>query len=482
MTKSERQEICINKWKNNLGRGTLNLIMRFGKTRVAQLISERCNYKVPDCKIIIIVPNDITLQNAKQNMVVNENTKVYTFNSYLNHIKESGNHDECYLLIIDEVHKLLNLDLYNHIALIKSKFMLALTGAVLSKIDNSKLNALNCPVIDYIGENEALKEKWIADYREYNLAVELDENEKERYAKFTELISESLSAFNGVQNRINTTLGIKLFDSPFALLLSCFVGKTYKDKNGRTNFIKPTVLRNMCADLQGWNKDLDMTVEYNQQLDKYWNPDNIYERAKIFKSYIKSRNDILIHNRAKKDCVIKLLDRFNLPTICFNESIAMVDELADHYPTDGIPYHSAIESRYVINKETGDYYRTLKGEPKTFGKIGLKKLAIEGMKNGDYKYLFTAKSLVEGTTIENIEMIITTGGSTNPNTHDQKVARGKTYDYANPNKVCIIVNLYIDDFKIDDKEVLSQDKKKLIMRQSQSQIMPIWVQNIEQIE
>lgn len=79
-------------------------------------------------------------------------------------------------------------------------------------------------------------------------------------------------------------------------------------------------------------------------------------------------------------------------------------------------------------------------------------------------------------------MIITTGGSTNPNTHDQKVARGKTYDYANPNKVCIIVNLYIDDFKIDDKEVLSQDKKKLIMRQSQSQIMPIWVQNIEQIE
>lgn len=87
------------------------------------------------------------------------------------------------------------------------------------------------------------------------------------------------------------------------------------------------------------------------------------------------------------------------------------------------------------------------GEPKRLGKTSLKKLAIEGIKNGTYKYLFTAQSLNEGLTIENIEQVITTGGSCNSNTHGQRVARGKTYNYMNPNKNCVIINLYIDDFK-----------------------------------
>ena len=38
MDKSERQEISCNKWRDAKGRGTLNLIMRFGKTRVAAMI------------------------------------------------------------------------------------------------------------------------------------------------------------------------------------------------------------------------------------------------------------------------------------------------------------------------------------------------------------------------------------------------------------------------------------------------------------
>ena len=38
MDKNERQEISCNKWRDAKGKGTLNLIVRFGKTRVAAMI------------------------------------------------------------------------------------------------------------------------------------------------------------------------------------------------------------------------------------------------------------------------------------------------------------------------------------------------------------------------------------------------------------------------------------------------------------
>ena len=106
--------------------------------------------------------------------------------------------------------------------------------------------------------------------------------------------------------------------------------------------------------------------------------------------------------------------------------------------------------------------------------------------------LFTVKSLNEGLTIENIEQVITTGGSCNTQTHENRIARGKTFDYANPNKVCVIINLYIDDFtiKIDVnqedntdilKDVKSRDKQKLIERQSTTVQTPIWVSSISEI-
>jgi len=45
----------------------------------------------------------------------------------------------------------------------------------------------------------------------------------------------------------------------------------------------------------------------------------------------------------------------------------------------------------------------------------------------------------------------------------------------NPNKNCVIINLYIDDFKIGDKDVRSRDKQKLIQRQQDSENVPIWL-------
>lgn len=478
MTKSERQNISIEKWRQANGKGTLNLIMRFGKTRIASEICKRFYEKHLNACIIAVAPNAVTTKNLKDNLP--NKVHVYSANILINGIKKDDN-KSCDLLILDEVHKLLSEETLDSIRKINYHYILCLTGSTLDKKSIDILNSLKAPIIDSISELEAIKEGWIANSIEYNLGIDLDEHDKVTYAKYTEQIVEVLNSFRLLSIKVNNIFKTKIVNTDFNLVLAAYAGVRYKDKNGNSVFIKPTIIRNVLADVMGWSRDMILDNDYNKQINAYWNPDNIYERAKKFTDFVRQRNNILIHNRPKINAVISILKHNSVPTICFNESIPMVEDLYEYFNKDGIAYHSSIESRYVINPNTGNYYTYKNGNPKKLGQASLKKLAIEGIKNGTYKYLFTAQSLNEGLTIDNIEQVITTGGSCNSQTHSQRIARGKTYDYLNPNKCCIIINLYIKDFKIGENEVKSRDKQKLIQRQSQSENIPIWVDNIDEI-
>ena len=489
LNRDKRQNESVEKWRINGCCGTLNLTMRFGKTRVIEKIVQSMFAKNPEYRIMAIAPNDITYKNLFNNIDLSKYSTswfdVKTITTLINNVKNSRiikeDRYKVDLLVLDEVHKLMTPEALSALNFIDYKYILCLTGSKLSKIHKGILEELKAPIIDTITESEAIANKWIAPSLEYNLGVQLDEHDKIRYARYSESISETLEIFKGLHKQVNNLFKSPVFDSDFNLALAAFTGVTYKDRNGYRTFIKPTVIRNMLADIMGFDKDMDMTNPYNQRIAKYWSPDNIFERCKKFKDFVRQRNDILIHNRPKMNAVIEILYRNPAPTICFNESIAMVDDLANHFPIEGIPYHSNIESRYVINPETGTPYTYKNGNPKFMGKESLKKLAIAGMKSGVYNYLFTAQSLNEGLTIENIEQVITTGGSCNPTTYEQRVARGKTLNIANPEKVCIIINIYIDDFKIGEKEVKSRDKQKLIQRQQSSENIPIWVTSIDEI-
>ena len=489
-SKDARQRKSVEKWREAKGKGTLNLIMRFGKTRVASIIVQEYFKKNPNRYVIALAPNHITFLNLVDHLLEltpdNKScTTIDTITAFGTRVKQEKLSNKtsikCDLLILDEVHKLLTPESLNIIKFIEYKHILCLTGSNLNKEQEQILKDLGAPIVDKIDEATAIANNWIAPSIEYNLGIELDDHDKVRYAKYTEQIVETLELFKGLHNRMNTLFGQILFNSDFDLALYSFTGLNYKDRSGRKTFIKPTIIRNALADTMGWSKDMDLTNKYNQRINQNWHPDNIFERVKKFKDYVRQRNDILICNRPKINAVIEILKRNSVSTICFNESIAMVDTLADYFNKTSIPYHSSIESRYMINPKTNDLIRYKNGEPKKIGQISLKKMAIEGMKDGTYKYLFTAQSLNEGLTIENVEQIITTGGSCNSNTYSQRVARGKTYNYLNPDKVCIIINLFIDDFKIGEKEVKSRDKQKLIQRQSMSENIPIWVNSIDEI-
>ena len=116
LNKDKRQDESVEKWRKAGGKGTLNLRMRFGKTRVASKIVKNMFDHKSDYHILAIAPNDITYKNLHFNLEAPADCAgwidVRTINQLINYTQDARLKGELPfkvdLLILDEVHKLLS--------------------------------------------------------------------------------------------------------------------------------------------------------------------------------------------------------------------------------------------------------------------------------------------------------------------------------------------------------------------------------------
>lgn len=479
-SKSLRQEQGISIWKQNQCNGTLNYIMRFGKTRVIQLVVERTLSKQLDKKIILLVPTDIAYQNVRY---IVEQTKIecHTINTFVNLIK-GGVDMNCYLLIIDEIHKFTSDKTINFLKKIKSQFKLGLTGSTLTKEQLRTLKQIGFPVIDTITEDEAIENKWIADYNEYNVAVDISDNDKIHYKLLSDAITNISDNFKGIYIKVNKLFEKHHFGGDFELIQSLYTGKKILDYNFKqVGYIEPDKLRQIVCHIQGFRRDAIISNEYTERIQTFWNPSNIEEQAKAYIKCINNRNAYLKHNVSKVNAVLELSNVIDKPTIIYNDSIDMIDQLYSTIKRPSVKYHSAIEPivKYYDNGQPICYLSgERQGEVKMFGATTQKRDAIDAMINGDVTYLITGRSLNESLNIPNVEYVICTSGDTNPSTYEQRTARGKTIDNNNNKKVATVINLFINDYNLNNSLVLSRDKQKLVTRQANVKNV-VWVENID---
>lgn len=466
-SKTLRQEESIQKWRNAKGIGTLLLCPRFGKTRIGVTIVNRAITNNSNIKILILTPSDYITRLWKSQFNEDLDICIYSIDYYTKNFDKNRVFD---LVIVDEIHKFLTDIRYNILLELKSraKWWLSLLGLMPHEKNRDMIIAV-APVIDEITQEEAIYKGWISPFIEYNVKLELSDIDKTRYIKFTNIIKETLTIFDGVHNRIQIN-GVKVFDSDFDLIYACYSGKRLPH-----NFIEGRTFRLMTAEVMGWYPSIDITTDYGKQRNEYWNPNAIYERCKNFTGIIKFRNEILANNDIKLNAIKDLIDKYPIPTIIFNESIDFVTKIANILGKDAIAYHSKIESRPIWNEDINDWirYKTgdKKGEPKVFGKDTIRDETIKGIISGKYKYLITAKALDEGLTIPNLEQVIITAGSTNPIQQGQRIGRGLTIDNNNSSKQTKIFNLYFDDIILDNNTIIkSRDKTKLLERQSKNAI------------
>ncbi len=479
-SKTLRQEESINKWRNAKGNGTLLLCPRFGKTKIGVEIVKRTIEKNNNAFIIILAPSEYIVKYWKNyfddNFLATYQINIYSIDYFIKNSNTITYNQD--LVIVDEVHKFLSDKRYEVLKELrsKSKWWLNLLGIMPHEKDRDMICAL-APVIDKITTQEAVEKGWVSPHIEYNICLEFSDEDRIRYIKLSSLIKDTLDIFKDVHRKVKYQ-NKELFQSDFELIYACYAGK--KLSHG---FVEGKKIREITANIMGWNTNLDLYTEYGRQRDKYWNPNNIYERCKSFSINVKLRNNIISNNNIKLDMINNLITKYPVPTIIFNESIDFVTKIADSLGKDAIAYHSQIESRPIWDNDNNDWFRYAsgkkQGQPKMFGKDKIKEETIQGIINGKYKYLVTAKALDEGLTIPNLEQVIITAGSTNLIQQGQRKGRGTNIDINNPNKQTKIFNLYFNDiYLVDGGIIRSRDKTKLLERQTNSAIE---ISNLDEI-
>ncbi len=96
---------------------------------------------------------------------------------------------------------------------------------------------------------------------------------------------------------INTSLSI--FGS-FDLIQQAYSG------NKQLN-ISSTQICHQIAQENGWNEHLDMSIEFNLEIDKLYNPNNIRERAIKIYEIIRERNKLLSNFEGKLDIILNIV-------------------------------------------------------------------------------------------------------------------------------------------------------------------------------
>lgn len=179
MNRDERQEICINKWKENKGRGIMLLCTGFGKTRTALKICERLVKQKKDAKIIVIVPSD----NLRTQWLLNAAEFGLHFNVMVDTVQSLVTKEyDCDFLIADEIHMYASDVFFTVFSKIRSRLFLGLTGTLVRLDGKEKLLYDIAPVVDEIHLEEAIRNKWVSDYIQYKVELDVDLTEYHKHS------------------------------------------------------------------------------------------------------------------------------------------------------------------------------------------------------------------------------------------------------------------------------------------------------------
>lgn len=448
--KLERQLIGVNKWSHSAnygakknGVGTLNYCTGVGKTYTALLIAKRYLEKDNSRFIQIVVPSEQLYKDWKKEISkhipydLQERFAVSTIHQILTDAIVII----CDLLIIDEVHEFTGDERIKVIngQLCIFKHILSLTATWDKKCKESTVLNEVCPIIDIISEHEALAEGYVSPCIEYNLGLRLDEYDTKDYRDFSKIINDNLNKF-----------GSHGFEAAYKVLSGGdFKGKHYPG----------IAFATMWAQKNGWNKDLDYTIEANRKINEVWNPNKIIGYASNLMEAVRARKNLLYNATVKATAAIEVIKRYpHLKTICFGQSTAFVDKLnlminESFGKLTSVAYHSKLPSSplpddngNLITIKTG----INKGQPKIFGAKGLKEFAIRSIRTNKVKIIVTATALDKGFDVEDIELGIVAARTSNPTQQTQRKGRVKRLKLYKLDTIVIIVNLYIKDTKDED--------------------------------
>ena len=189
MTRTERQLLSIERWKNAGGKATIVAATGVGKTRIGIFTIQRVLKQHPESKIVVVVPTDVLRVQWLQELekwegaeaeviIINTASKAPFF---------------CNFLIVDEIHRSASECLRQVFLNTQPQLILGLT-ATYERLDGKEKEVLDkyAPKCDEIPLEEARKNGWVAPYREYKVLLDVDLTE---YNKMDTVFLQNFSFF-----------------------------------------------------------------------------------------------------------------------------------------------------------------------------------------------------------------------------------------------------------------------------------------------
>jgi superfamily II DNA or RNA helicase len=282
-SRSERQEQGVQKWIKNNCIGCLNWATGVGKTRGGLLAISRFLKKNPGRSVIIAVPSDSTKQQWLVKLaewgILGDNIQVHTM------YETSKDKYVCDFLILDEIHRFGSPSLIKVFENIKYSMILGLT-ATFERLDGKDaIISKYCPIVDIISTDEAIRNKWLSSYREYEVLI--DPPDIEEYRKVDKDFHNYFS----------------FFDYDFKVAMGCAT-----DWKARSALAKE-----MCKGDYTMFKDINKDVLIN---------------AMGFNRTLQARKKYIYNHPRKVELANMILEnRTNKKCITFSASVAMAESI-----------------------------------------------------------------------------------------------------------------------------------------------------------
>lgn len=240
MTRDERQNLAIERWKASGCRATCVACTGLGKTRIALKCIDRLSAKNKNMSVVIVVPTRALKKQWQEEILKYPFTNSFNYKiQVLN--TASKTKQECDFLIIDECHCVSSNNGVNIFKNCKYKIILGLT-ATFERLDQREKLIFEklCPVCDTITLEEATENNWVAYQKHYKVLLDVDLTE---YNKANQSFIQHFSFFNFDFNLALKLLGDKVAQAKYAKL---------------TN----TSLSEVSAHVYGWNKALQFRKSF----------------------------------------------------------------------------------------------------------------------------------------------------------------------------------------------------------------------------
>lgn len=345
-------------FRNNKGKGSIFLYKPINPIVPMLYVLSALKNKLPNRSILIVIDKYDTKKTILSLIKeISEKQEVYEYMTKnvifitKDYINFKYNYDyNCAILI--GINDLSIIDFINR----QNKFCLAiLTEAKLTSEELVKLRTILPNINVTIDNNKFRHDNVIQPVKEIRYEVTLSEDDDKLYKEYTDYIRNGMRLFGDIE-----TLNL------------CRIGDSVK------NISAKDICRRIAA-ANGWSYNLDMSVEINIEIDKYFNPNVIAETAQTLYDIIRKRKQLIYNNQNKLPVILKIVkENFDKKTLIVSKNGEFAHDIANYLNKElnNIEntivcgeYHDAIPETYITDENNNIIcYKSgaNKGKPKLF--------------------------------------------------------------------------------------------------------------------